>query len=131
MVPPAPSLFSTTTDWPSVLLIDAAIERPTTSVGPPAANGTTSVTGRVGYPCASALPAAQASRIDNKVRRTVCMDLAPFGFSRIDLVRQRFRDFDQVEIGVAHVDRNQPVNRAGALDRTFDNRPVARTQMLD
>jgi hypothetical protein len=41
-------LFSITTEWPSVFVIAWPSERATTSVGPPAANGTMSVIGRVG-----------------------------------------------------------------------------------
>ena len=47
-VPPAPSGFSTTTCWPRSSLIRCAMMRPATSLGPPAANGTTRVRGRVG-----------------------------------------------------------------------------------
>src|SRR5882672_9003348 len=56
MVPPAPSLFSTTMVWPSDLLIEIATVRATTSVGPPAAKGTISVIGLVGKACAHAAP---------------------------------------------------------------------------
>ena len=49
MVPPAPTVFSTSTVWPSDLPIGMASMRATTSVGPPAAKGTTSVTGLSGY----------------------------------------------------------------------------------
>src|SRR6478672_10394769 len=45
MVPPAPTAFSTVTVWPSDFDIGTAIMRATTSVGPPAANGTTSAIG--------------------------------------------------------------------------------------
>jgi hypothetical protein len=48
MVPPAPSLFSITTVWPRVFAIEAPSVLATTSVGPPAANGTTSVIARAG-----------------------------------------------------------------------------------
>jgi hypothetical protein len=48
MVPPAPSLFSMTTVWPSVRDIAAPSVRATTSVGPPAAKGTIIVMVRVG-----------------------------------------------------------------------------------
>src|SRR5882672_4498172 len=67
MVPPAPSLFSITTVWPRVLDIDAPSVRATVSVGPPAADGTTIVSGRVGYPCPSAAGAQPASAITHAV----------------------------------------------------------------
>ena len=60
MVPPAPSLFSITTVWPSAFVIEAPRVRATTSVGPPAAKGTTRVTVREGKPCA-ATPALQSA----------------------------------------------------------------------
>ena len=47
-MPPAPPTFSITTCWPSSSLIRAPTMRPSTSVGPPAANGMIMVTGRVG-----------------------------------------------------------------------------------
>src|SRR5207253_3237773 len=62
MVPPAPSLFSITTVWPSVFIIAAPSVRATTSVGPPAANGTTSVTVRDGYASPHAVATAAADR---------------------------------------------------------------------
>ena len=48
VVPPAPSMFSITMVWPSVLDMWSPTMRATTSVGPPAANGTIRVIGRVG-----------------------------------------------------------------------------------
>jgi hypothetical protein len=47
-VPPAPATFSTTTGCPSNCDIDWAVTRAIVSVGPPAANGTITVIGRVG-----------------------------------------------------------------------------------
>src|SRR5580704_18973759 len=54
MLPAAPVTSSTMTFCPSVWPICSAITRPTTSVGPPAANGTTMVIGRDGYSSAVA-----------------------------------------------------------------------------
>jgi hypothetical protein len=48
MVPPAPVTFSTTTCWPKAFDIGVAIRRATVSEGPPAWNGATTVTNRVG-----------------------------------------------------------------------------------
>jgi hypothetical protein len=48
VVPPAPATFSTMTGWPSVLDMFSPTMRAITSVGPPAANGTIMVMGRVG-----------------------------------------------------------------------------------
>jgi hypothetical protein len=46
MLPPAPALFSTTMGCPSSSVIRAPMMRATVSVGPPAANETTS---RIGF----------------------------------------------------------------------------------
>src|SRR4249920_2054292 len=42
MFPPAPGLFSTTTDWPHASVSRCAIRRPVISSEPPGGNGTTS-----------------------------------------------------------------------------------------
>src|SRR5438105_6708941 len=52
MLPPAPVTFSTTTVCPMLFAIRSAMIRAIVSVGPPAENGTTIVTGRVGKFCA-------------------------------------------------------------------------------
>src|SRR3954469_4443299 len=54
MLPPAPVTFSTTTVWPRFFVIRSAMMRAIVSVGPPAENGTTIETGRVGKFCADA-----------------------------------------------------------------------------
>ena len=62
---PAPGRFSITTDWPFQRAVrKSARMRATTSVGPPAANGTSSFTGRVGNSavvCAAAAPTTAPS----------------------------------------------------------------------
>src|ERR1700704_1946267 len=50
----APALFSTTTGWPSRGASFSATTRAMASVPPPAANGTTRVTARLGQFCAAA-----------------------------------------------------------------------------
>src|ERR1041385_5618849 len=45
MLPPAPVTFSTRTVWPRLFVIRSAMMRAIVSVGPPAENGTTTVTG--------------------------------------------------------------------------------------
>src|SRR2546423_8903068 len=52
MLPPAPVTFSTTTVCPRLFVIRSAMMRAIVSVGPPAENGTTIVTGRAGKFCA-------------------------------------------------------------------------------
>ncbi len=54
-MPPAPPMFSTTICWPRLSLTRGAMSRAATSTGPPAVNGTTMVTGRVGHSCAAAV----------------------------------------------------------------------------
>ncbi len=60
MLPPAPPMFSTTNVVPSVRPMCSPTRRATTSVGPPAANGTMTVIGLLGY-CASAGVVSEAS----------------------------------------------------------------------
>src|SRR5205807_2388435 len=60
-MPPALGLFSTMIDCPSGLPMACATTRATVSVGPPAAYGTSKVMFFVGYCCAPAVPAANAS----------------------------------------------------------------------
>ena len=48
MLPEAPPTFSTTIGWPSVARICSPMMRTSVSLGPPAGNGTTTVTGRDG-----------------------------------------------------------------------------------
>src|SRR5215216_5199779 len=55
MLPPAPVVFSMITGWPRDAFIRWPRTRATVSVGPPVANATLIVTGRVGYPCAHTL----------------------------------------------------------------------------
>src|SRR5262245_27290917 len=76
-VPPAPPRFSTTTCWPSVLLIRSATSRASASLPPPAGNGTTSVTARFGKVCAEAvsIPAPPIAHATIAVKRIV--DLIP------------------------------------------------------
>ena len=64
MLPPAPPMFSTTNVVPSVRPMCSPTRRVTTSVGPPAANGTMTVIGLLGY-CASAGVVSEASASDS------------------------------------------------------------------
>jgi hypothetical protein len=48
IVPPAPPTFSMIMDWPRIFPICSVTMRATTSLGPPAGNGTTTVMGRDG-----------------------------------------------------------------------------------
>src|SRR5258706_565125 len=54
MGPPAPAVFSITSGWPSERPMRSPRMRAIVSVGPPAANGTTTVMGREGYAWAAA-----------------------------------------------------------------------------
>src|SRR5437870_3401282 len=53
-MPPAPATFSTTTCLPRTSPRNCSTMRPSTSTGPPAANGTTMVRGRLGQPSSAA-----------------------------------------------------------------------------
>jgi hypothetical protein len=53
MVPPAPTAFSMTTGCPSRRDMLSGAVRDITSTAPPAANGTTSTIGRLGYSCSA------------------------------------------------------------------------------
>src|SRR5262249_22068379 len=53
-MPPAPETFSTTTCWRRTSARCCCSTRASVSIGPPAANGTTMVTGRFGQSCACA-----------------------------------------------------------------------------
>src|SRR4029078_7556728 len=61
VTPDAPDLFSTTMDCPMRSCISAASTRAGTSDSPPGANGTTKVTGRLGYVCVRADGAASTT----------------------------------------------------------------------
>src|SRR5947209_3424800 len=72
MLPPAPALFSTTNCWPNSSDTFAATTRARMSVVPPAANGTTNFTGRVGQSAARARrngSAASAAPLIRTARR--------------------------------------------------------------
>src|SRR5471032_1288008 len=60
MLPPAPGLFSTTTDWPQTSCRRLLTRRAVISVEPPGVNGTTTRTGLTGQ----SAPEARDIRID-------------------------------------------------------------------
>ena len=60
MLPPAPTLFSTTTGWPSASPIAGASRRAMMSIELPGGKGATSLIGLFGHGCAAA-PVATAS----------------------------------------------------------------------
>ena len=73
-MPPELARFSTTTGWPSDFAMESARWRATTSVGPPAENGTMSVTGRCGNSWANAAAQAATVRMSAEMR---FMSLSP------------------------------------------------------
>src|SRR3984893_10222532 len=75
-MPPAPATFSTITCCPSTSLMRCATMRPMPSCGPPAANGITIVTERVGHSCAYAAP-ANAQRPTTTIRTPVFNIFSP------------------------------------------------------
>src|SRR5215468_4385339 len=66
VVPPAPATFSTTICCPRVRDMFSPTMRATTSVGPPAANGTMRVIGRSGY---AAFPSSGKARMTARTNR--------------------------------------------------------------
>src|SRR5262249_689924 len=72
VVPPAPALFSITNCWPSRRDIRSANMRANTSVLPPAANGTTTVTGLEGQ-TSSAQPLCTQPACTHAVRQLAPM----------------------------------------------------------
>src|SRR5579872_2438925 len=60
ILPPAPPLFSTTTDWPQTSCKRLLMRRAVISVEPPGANGTTTRTGLTGQ----SAPEARDERMD-------------------------------------------------------------------
>src|SRR5262245_44856098 len=60
VLPPPPGMFSITTCWPNASETFCATRRAITSVGPPAANGTSIRIGFVGYVCAKPSAAESA-----------------------------------------------------------------------
>jgi len=76
--PPAPPTFSMMTCWPSMSEKRCANRRPTRSTGPPAGNGTTIVTGRVGQVCAKAAPAD----IEHSTSAMIDLSMAPSQIAR-------------------------------------------------
>ncbi len=76
MEPPAPGLFSITTDWPSASPSTCVIWRASVSVAPPGGNATTSRIGRSGYDegaWASAGALSMASAIEHHRTRLSMM----------------------------------------------------------
>ncbi|KAG1254367.1 hypothetical protein G6F65_017068 [Rhizopus arrhizus] len=85
--------------WPSVLAMEAPRLRATTSVGPPAANGTTSEMGWFGYaPCALAEPQARQDRASMGQAARVAARAKIGGMSRslwFSRTRERIADHSQ------------------------------------
>ena len=63
-MPPPPGWFSMTMVWPSASANVGCRMRASASIGPPAANGTTIVSGRLGQSCACAFQVSNASMAD-------------------------------------------------------------------
>src|SRR6185312_16335117 len=116
-MPPAPPMFSTITVWPRISPMRCAITRPSTSVGPPAANGMIIVTARSGKPAAPAVPVsarkpASAAAITVLYIVTVTPLDGKFGLSGFDYL---FRKLMQAIAGSVAADKvivAQPVQVA-------------------
>ena len=78
MLPPAPGRFSTTIGWPSFSPSLGPRILAMVSVLPPGGNVTTRRIGLVGYVCAEAANAAQASAVTSAKRRMAIPLFEPF-----------------------------------------------------
>src|SRR6185312_9514542 len=122
-MPPAPPTFSTTTCWPSSSLMRCAMTRPIVSCGPPAANGITIVTGRVGKSCAVAWPAETSAAKTAASRTFFIVILFTIGVERCAGSAQP----SSVELtGFDHVFGKlvQTIARAIATDQVIVAQPV-------
>src|SRR5207237_6903179 len=70
MAPPAPGRLSATNGWPSCCCSFSATTRAAMSVACPGGQGTTILTGRLGYACAHAAPAT-TKEIKHAVKRFI------------------------------------------------------------
>src|SRR5262245_46087268 len=80
-------MLSTMTCWPSSSDSRGVRMRATTSIGPPAANGTTTVGGRAGQSCAGAAAgnaSAPASRAPMMIARCIRLSSIGAGAARLD-----------------------------------------------
>src|SRR5262249_3438655 len=122
--PPAPTLFSMITCWPSRSDRYCPIRRATVAFGPPAVKETIQRTGRDGYPCAPALraipgTAATPARWRN-LRRETFIAASTSGWSLNHLVRpseQCRRHFDPKNLRGLEID--DELELCGHLNREF------------
>src|SRR5712691_5289124 len=83
MLPPAPSLFSTTTGWPRLAGRRSANRRAKTSLEPPGGNGTMKRIGRLGQvSCARPAPACAPSTAASATKAHVRLFSMAFSFAR-------------------------------------------------
>src|ERR1700738_725513 len=122
MVPPAPPTFSTMMVWPNVRDMWSPRRRVTTSVGPPAANGTMTVIGLLGNWAAAGTPlmtrTKSALSISSPLQRIVLLlDLYPFiamiGYHR--LWRKLLRPMDASATVRNAADRRRAGDARGPL----------------
>src|SRR5687767_7003472 len=106
----APGRFSTTTGWPHCLESRSASMRPVMSAPEPGPSDRTNLTGRCGQDCAAAIPEERA-----RARTRII-------FMESSLLFIVDGDLDQVQVGIAHVDRANLALRASLRHRPFDDR---------
>src|SRR6266849_6325089 len=100
MLPPAPGLFSITTDWPQTSCRRLPTRRAVVSVEPPGANGTTTRTDLTGQSAAEAREkridgAATAAAVRPTKRRRFSMGaLPPDATARLPQVVMFFAEFE-------------------------------------
>src|SRR4051812_24184748 len=120
---PAPPTFSITTVWPSPPRILSAMMRAAASADPPRGDGTISVTGFDGKPCAAATLASRAAAMP---RRILVICLPPDRRSEA-LQRQRAEPAAEE---TAAVGRNNPGGEERRASRLRYPRGVERERRL-
>src|SRR3954451_22368021 len=105
MVPAAPGRFSTTTLWPSVRVMWAAISRAGMSVSPAGAKGTTRRIGRFGQSladCAAAGAAPRAASSNPRRFSIACPLPRQFALLRPHAAHEAVADLRRVALGLGH-----------------------------
>src|SRR5262245_39070833 len=103
MLPPAPDLFSTANGTPNFACRCCSRMRASKSADPPAANGTTMVTGRCGQASCACAGAASATTAATARTRRMCKPPLRWRtiIQRMTDVYRRWRNSHRLEVGIA------------------------------
>src|SRR3954470_13088971 len=111
-MPPAPARLSITIGWPSTAAIFGSMARRIRSGGPPGGEGTTTLMGLFGKPCACARPHESAASTASQERRFIartpwgtCGSVQPHRLLRLDRGKNGLQHRHVVD-GVAAGQRN-------------------------